>query len=113
MFTTHPEAPQQQCIYSQGRSLHDPTTETGLFKADIVQIIINKVFYKHSGDNRVIHDNIYQLFPMQGVTLVLTGIKCTIQEWASGIHQNINFNEKIYKSKYDIHYKNLQAYIQG
>ena len=66
---------------------------------------------------------------MRGVALILTAvsvtphlprlhswnsrhhqIKCAVQEWATGIHQNVNFDEDVYKSEYDVHFQDLARY---
>ncbi|TFK82349.1 hypothetical protein K466DRAFT_568481 [Polyporus arcularius HHB13444] len=88
----------------------DPSTRSDLFEGDIVQNIINKVFYKNPADDGVIHDEVYRPFPIRGVALVLTAIQNAIQEWATGVHQSVNFGEDMYEDQYKIHLKDLEDY---
>ncbi|RDX43466.1 hypothetical protein OH76DRAFT_1298965, partial [Lentinus brumalis] len=88
----------------------DPATRSGLFEGDIIQTIINKVFYKNPSDDGVKHDNVYRPFPVRGIALVLTAIQCAIQEWSTGLHQNVKFDELIYEKEYKIHHRDLVAY---
>ncbi len=55
----------------------DPSTRSDLFEGDIIQTIINKVFYKNPADDGVIHDEVYRPFPIRGVALVLTAVSST------------------------------------
>ena len=61
-----------------GRRLYldqDPTARTGLYEVEIVQAIVNKVFYKNPTDDGVIHDGQYRPFPIRGVALILTAVR--------------------------------------
>ena len=53
----------------------DPVARTGLYEAEIVQAIVNKVFYKNPTDDGVIHDDRYRPFPIRGIALILTAVR--------------------------------------
>ncbi|TFK82538.1 hypothetical protein K466DRAFT_439749, partial [Polyporus arcularius HHB13444] len=74
----------------------------GLYEGDIIQNIINRVYYKDAEDDGVLHDEAYRPFPFAGVALVLTAVECAINEWTTGLWQNVHFDEK-YKAIYKSH----------
>ncbi|KAI0822409.1 hypothetical protein BC628DRAFT_1277799, partial [Trametes gibbosa] len=82
----------------------------GLYEADIIQAVINQVFYKSSEDDGVVHSGIYDPFPVPGLALVLTVIQCAIDEWSTGPFQRVTFSEEAYSSTYNQHLQELWAF---
>ncbi|OJT11722.1 hypothetical protein TRAPUB_11784 [Trametes pubescens] len=55
---------------NKGSDDHD-----GLYEAPVIQMIINRVFYKHASDDGVLLHDIYHPFPLKGLALVLAAVR--------------------------------------
>ncbi|KAL1937296.1 hypothetical protein VTO73DRAFT_13860 [Trametes versicolor] len=75
----------------------------GLYEAPVIQMIINRVFYKHASDDGVLLHDIYHPFPLKGLALVLAAIQCAIDEWNSGVNRAVAFTENDYSAIYERH----------
>ena len=53
----------------------DPTHKLGLYEGDLIQTIINRVYYKDSQDDGVVHDTAYRPFRFEGLALILTAVR--------------------------------------
>ncbi|KZT05796.1 uncharacterized protein LAESUDRAFT_655250, partial [Laetiporus sulphureus 93-53] len=56
----------------------------GLYQHRIIQLIINRVWFKDKQDDGIVLDKVYHPFPFVAFAIVLTAIECTIDEWVSG-----------------------------
>ncbi|KAL7278906.1 hypothetical protein ACG7TL_006737 [Trametes sanguinea] len=82
----------------------------GLYEAEIIQSIINRVFYKTATDDGVALAKVYEPFPFVGLALVLTAIQCSIDEWDTGAFVKVTFSEEGYYSVYRRHLQDLRAF---
>ncbi|RDX48189.1 hypothetical protein OH76DRAFT_1384037 [Lentinus brumalis] len=84
----------------------------GLYEAEIIQVVVNRVWYKDAKDDGILLGDTYTPFPMRGLALVLTAIQCAIEEWSFGQYSPVAFTEQTYKSAYKAHCDGLQTYEQ-
>ncbi|KAH9857337.1 hypothetical protein C2E23DRAFT_693633, partial [Lenzites betulinus] len=88
----------------------NPELNDGLYEAEILQIVINRVFYKSSEDDGISLADVYDPFPVPGLALVLTAIQCAIDEWDTGAFASVTFSEEAYSAVYEQHLQELNAY---
>ncbi|CDO71945.1 hypothetical protein BN946_scf184940.g92 [Trametes cinnabarina] len=82
----------------------------GLYEAEIIQSIINRVFYKTATDDGVVLAKIYEPFPFVGLALILTAIQCSLDEWDTGAFSKVTFSEESYSGIYHRHLQELHAF---
>ncbi|KAI9069145.1 hypothetical protein FKP32DRAFT_1545651, partial [Trametes sanguinea] len=82
----------------------------GLYENDIIQMVVNQVFYKDAEDDGILLSTVYDPFPTRAVALVLTAIQCAIDEWSTGVHTNVKFTEDAYSNIYKDHLQDLQDF---
>ncbi|CDO75907.1 hypothetical protein BN946_scf184877.g1 [Trametes cinnabarina] len=87
-----------------------PESHVGLYEAEIIQLVINRIFYKTATDDAVRLATTYEPFPSVGLTLVLTAIQCVIDEWESGVFLKVTFSEENYYGVYKRHLQELCAF---
>jgi hypothetical protein len=51
---------------------------SGLYQHGIIQMIVNKVYFKNKHDDGVILDTIYRPFPVVGMALILAAVSCRV-----------------------------------
>ncbi|CDO75467.1 hypothetical protein BN946_scf184935.g3 [Trametes cinnabarina] len=82
----------------------------GLYEAEIIQDVINRVFYKSPSDDGIQLADAYDPFPFVGLALILTAIECCIDEWESGTFSKVTFSEENYGAVYQRHLQELRAF---
>lgn len=109
--------------------LQDPESKTGIFRAPLIQTIVNKVWFKNKEDDGVIHPEFSENDALSMVTMAfdltvvsficeitfklfifLTNtcqIENNLDEWVTGEHVDVPFTATTYKSKYCAHFKRI------
>ncbi|KAJ2955984.1 hypothetical protein NUW54_g14693 [Trametes sanguinea] len=82
----------------------------GLYENDIIQMVVNRVFYKDAEDDGILLSTVYDPFPTRALALVLTAIQCAIDEWSTGVHTNVKFTEDAYLRIYKTHLQDLEDF---
>ncbi|EIW52177.1 uncharacterized protein TRAVEDRAFT_53602 [Trametes versicolor FP-101664 SS1] len=82
----------------------------GLYEASVIQMVVNRVFYKNPSDDGIVLDTVYHPFPEQALALVLTAIQCAIDEWNTGAYRNVTFSENDYGAVYEKHRRELKEF---
>ncbi|KAI0665541.1 hypothetical protein C8Q78DRAFT_954614, partial [Trametes maxima] len=90
-----------------------PDEHVGLYEAEAIQEVIDRVFYKDQEDDGVVLTELYDPFPTCGLALVLTAIQCAVEEWLSGARINVAFSETAYKPVYEAHIFELQSFEES
>ncbi|KIM68370.1 hypothetical protein SCLCIDRAFT_105913, partial [Scleroderma citrinum Foug A] len=85
----------------------------GFLKAPIIQKIINTMWFANKNDKGIKHHAHFKPFPLPALTLVLTSIKCCIDEWMTGTCADIPFTVQDYCTAYDSHLKCLQDFDEA
>ncbi|KAI0741313.1 hypothetical protein C8Q80DRAFT_1110274 [Daedaleopsis nitida] len=83
---------------------------SGLYEAEILQMVINRVYYKGTKDDGVILRQFYTPFPLPALALVISAIQCAIDKWSTGQWNGVQFREIEYKPIYDRHIKALKKF---
>ncbi|KAI0746149.1 hypothetical protein C8Q76DRAFT_665579 [Earliella scabrosa] len=86
----------------------DPEQLDGLYEAPIIQMVVNKIYYKKPADDGIIHQDLYRHFPLAGIALALTAIQCAICEWKTGVFNSVRFDEGAYGTVYAEHVAKLE-----
>ncbi|KAI6096639.1 hypothetical protein F5141DRAFT_1011899 [Pisolithus sp. B1] len=82
----------------------------GFLKVPLIQKIINMMWFVNKHDDGVVFHNHFKPFPYPALALVLTVIKCCIDEWMMGMQTDIPFTIQEYHAAYESHLKCLQAF---
>ncbi|KAI6022822.1 hypothetical protein PISMIDRAFT_67101, partial [Pisolithus microcarpus 441] len=78
--------------------------------APLIQKIVNTMWFVNKHDDGVVFHNHYNPFPYPTLALVLTAIKCCIDEWMTGTRTDIPFTIQEYRGAYKSHLKCLQVF---
>ncbi|KAI6126587.1 hypothetical protein F5141DRAFT_997432, partial [Pisolithus sp. B1] len=84
--------------------------QRGFLKAPLIQKIINMMWFANKHGDGVVFHNHFKPFPYPALALVLTAIKCCIDEWMMGTWMDIPFTIQEYCGTYESHLKCLQAF---
>ncbi|KAG1720912.1 uncharacterized protein EDB91DRAFT_1256776 [Suillus paluster] len=69
----------------------DWESKHGIYKTDLLQMGANHMWFANHNDEDVIHHEYFNPFPVETMTLMLTAIKCCIDEWITGVKEDIKF----------------------
>ncbi|PIL28796.1 hypothetical protein GSI_08840 [Ganoderma sinense ZZ0214-1] len=82
----------------------------GLYQADIIQQMANRLYFKSKKDDGIILKAKYSPFPVVAVAIILAAVECAINEWSSGSFTKVPFMEDQYASVYRHHLRELRKY---
>ncbi|KAK7020093.1 hypothetical protein R3P38DRAFT_3552461 [Favolaschia claudopus] len=87
---------------------------TGIYKAKIIQQAVNQVWFTNRRDEGATHPDLFgPVFPKPAFALILTGIECCVDEWATGVKTPVPFTSADYRSVYLDHLNALDAFEEG
>ncbi|GBE90183.1 hypothetical protein SCP_1900320 [Sparassis crispa] len=81
----------------------DSATKKGLYKSEIIQMVINDMWFANKHDEGVRYHGYFNPMPVVTIALVLTAVECGIDEWAAGIKEDVPFTAASYKEVYQAH----------
>ncbi|KAI1794921.1 hypothetical protein LXA43DRAFT_882820 [Ganoderma leucocontextum] len=81
-----------------------------LYQAEIIQQMVNRVYFKNKNDDGIALKDRYSPFPFVSLALILAAIECAITEWNDGTFTKIPFTEDAYKPVYKHHLQELHQY---
>ncbi|CDO77808.1 hypothetical protein BN946_scf184534.g3 [Trametes cinnabarina] len=90
-----------------GETMED---HVGLYEAEIIQDVVNRIFYKSPTDDGIKVADVYTPFPFVGLALVLMAIECCIDEWESGVFCKVTFSEENYSAIYQRHLQEMRSF---
>ncbi|KAJ8521883.1 hypothetical protein ONZ45_g1434 [Pleurotus djamor] len=96
----------------------DTSTRTGMYTNDIIQTIVNKVWFSNRKADGVKHPSFSDDdgIPLITIALVLTVVENVLDEWLTGEHVDMPFSAHNYRDKYHAHLqtlRNFQAHAPG
>ncbi|CAA7270374.1 unnamed protein product [Cyclocybe aegerita] len=96
----------------------DPEAKTGIFRASILQVIINKMWFRNKDDEGVIHPEFLEddMLALPTLALALTIVENNLDdsddEWVTGEQSDVPFTMAAYKSKYQAHLQQLTDFAR-
>ncbi|GBE88906.1 hypothetical protein SCP_1403140 [Sparassis crispa] len=81
----------------------DPAMKKGLYKSEIIQMVINDMWFANKHDEGVRYHGYFNPMPVVTIALVLAAVECGIDEWATGIKEDVPFTAASYKEVYQAH----------
>jgi hypothetical protein len=102
-----------------------------MFLAEIIQLLVNKMWFRDKDDEGVVHPEFSEgrLLSRVTVALVLTAVHllfffqillfmlilfpkvhCALDEWATGEQKDVPFRQNTYSEKFDAHLKRLENF---
>ncbi|KAG6904927.1 hypothetical protein DXG01_006171, partial [Tephrocybe rancida] len=82
----------------------------GIYKHAIIQMAINKMWFKNKRDEGVVYTDMFYPMPIPAIALILTAIECNIDEWVSGTKTDIAFYADDYRTTYMKHIESLETF---
>ncbi|KAI6026904.1 hypothetical protein BKA83DRAFT_109251 [Pisolithus microcarpus] len=85
----------------------------GFLKAPLIQKIVNMMWFANKHDDGVMFPNHFKPFPHPALALVLTGIECCIDEWATGTRMDVAFTIQEYRGMFESHLNCLREFEEA
>ncbi|OBZ72971.1 hypothetical protein A0H81_07163 [Grifola frondosa] len=96
------------------RKLGNTTNEHhGLYQNKIIQMMVNKIYYKNKHDDGIVLSPVYTPFPMPALALVLTAIEGAIDEWVPGTRSDVTFSVETYREVFEHHLAALRNFDEA
>ncbi|KAH9951169.1 hypothetical protein B0H21DRAFT_705828 [Amylocystis lapponica] len=83
---------------------------TGLYKTDILSMIIGDMWFSNKQDEGVLYHEYFNPMPKATMALIFAAIECSIDEWATGIKEDVKFTTTAYKDVFNAHLQCLDAF---
>ncbi|KAG1764173.1 hypothetical protein EV702DRAFT_982245 [Suillus placidus] len=84
--------------------------KSGIYKTELIQAAVNDMWFANRNDEGVIHGRYFEPLPVEIIALILTAIECCIDEWITGVKEDIKFSSNAYSSVYVGHLSSLQRF---
>ncbi|KAH7917894.1 hypothetical protein BV22DRAFT_1052118 [Leucogyrophana mollusca] len=91
-------------------SKKDTELRIGPYKTEIIQLVINDMWFTNRHDEGILYHDHFDPIPVEAIALVLTAIECCIDEWATGIKEEIQFSAAAYGDVYRAHLSSLMKF---
>ncbi|KAH7926124.1 hypothetical protein BV22DRAFT_1009785 [Leucogyrophana mollusca] len=88
----------------------DTELRKGLYKTEIIQLVLNDMWFANRHDEGILYHEFFNPIPVETVALILTAIECCIDEWTTGIKEDIKFSAAAYSSVYRAHLGSLTKF---
>ncbi|KAH7904196.1 hypothetical protein BJ138DRAFT_1119639 [Hygrophoropsis aurantiaca] len=88
----------------------DTELRKGLYKTEIIQLVLNDMWFTNRLDEGILYHEFFNPIPVETIALILTAIECCIDEWATGIKEDIKFSAAAYGSVYRAHLSSLTKF---
>ncbi|KAG1867731.1 hypothetical protein F4604DRAFT_1927535 [Suillus subluteus] len=82
----------------------------GIYKTELIQSAINNMWFANCSDEGVIHGRYFNPLPVELLALILTAIECCIDEWLTGVKEDIKFSSAAYAPVYQVHLTSLRHF---
>ncbi|KAI1783795.1 hypothetical protein LXA43DRAFT_902836 [Ganoderma leucocontextum] len=93
--------------WRRGKTVDD---HEGLYQADVIQQMVNRIYFKSKKDDGIILREKYSPFPVVVFALILAAVECAIDEWTDGSFTKVPFTEEKYSPIYRHHLRELRQY---
>lgn len=88
----------------------DWETKSGIYKTDLIQSAINHMWFANRSDEGIVYAKYFDPLPVQTMALILTAIECCIDEWMTGVKEDIKFSSLAYSPVYLLHLNSLRRF---
>ncbi|KAG2127609.1 uncharacterized protein EDB93DRAFT_1096419, partial [Suillus bovinus] len=82
----------------------------GIYKMELIQSAVNDMWFMNRSDEGVICGKYFEPLPVEIIALILTAIECCIDEWITGVKEDIKFLAATYSPIYQVHLSSLQCF---
>ncbi|KAG0692026.1 hypothetical protein DFH29DRAFT_1052861, partial [Suillus ampliporus] len=84
--------------------------KSGVYKSDLIQSGINDMWFANCVDEGIVYAEYFDPLPVEMMALVLTVVKCCIDEWITGVREDIKFASIAYSPVYAVHLESLRRF---
>ncbi|KAG1892034.1 hypothetical protein F4604DRAFT_1564880, partial [Suillus subluteus] len=82
----------------------------GIYKTELIQSAINDMWFANRSDEGIVYAKYFDPLPIQTIALILTALECCIDEWMTGVKEDIKFSSVAYSPVYLLHLNSLQRF---
>ncbi|KAG1784954.1 uncharacterized protein HD556DRAFT_1250576, partial [Suillus plorans] len=84
--------------------------KSGIYKTGLIQSAVNDMWFANRNDEGVIYSKYFDPLPVKLLALILTAIECCLDEWITGMKEDIKFSSTAYTPVYLVHLSSLQRF---
>ncbi|KAG2134613.1 hypothetical protein BD769DRAFT_1385682 [Suillus cothurnatus] len=88
----------------------DWETKSGIYKSDLIQSGINYMWFANCVDEGIVYASYFDPLSVKMIALVLAVIECCIDEWLTGVREDIKFTSVTYSPVYMLHLESLRRF---
>ncbi|KAG1806059.1 hypothetical protein EV424DRAFT_1516950 [Suillus variegatus] len=88
----------------------DWESKQGIYKTDLLQMGVNHMWFANRNDEGIVYHQYFNPLPVETMALLLASIECCIDEWGTGIKEDVKFSAANYASVYNTHLDSLQRF---
>ncbi|KAG1884655.1 hypothetical protein F4604DRAFT_1919126 [Suillus subluteus] len=81
--------------------------KSGIYKTELIQKAINDMWFANHSDE-VLYAKYFDPLPVKMMALVLTVMECCVDEWTTGVREDVKFSSVSYGPVYLAHLDSLQ-----
>ncbi|KAG2072795.1 hypothetical protein BDR04DRAFT_1012426, partial [Suillus decipiens] len=82
--------------------------KSSTYKSDLIQAGLNDMWFANCINEGILYAKYFNPLPVKIIALVLTVIECYIDEWATGVREDIRFTAVTYSPVYLMHLDSLK-----
>ncbi|KAG1796077.1 uncharacterized protein HD556DRAFT_1216239, partial [Suillus plorans] len=82
----------------------------GIYKTGLIQEAMNDMWFANRSDEGIVYAKYFDPLPVQTIALILTAIECCIDEWMTGVKEDIKFSSLAYSPVYLLHLNSLRRF---
>ncbi|KAG1816421.1 uncharacterized protein BJ212DRAFT_1480870 [Suillus subaureus] len=86
--------------------------KTGIYKMELIQKAINDMWFTNCSDKGILYAKYFDPLPLKLMALALMVMECCINEWATGVREDIKFSLVSYSPVYLAHLNSLERFEQ-
>ncbi|KAG2098575.1 hypothetical protein BD769DRAFT_1644081 [Suillus cothurnatus] len=84
--------------------------KSGIYKTELLQMGVNIMWFTNRNDEGIVYHKYFNPFRAEAIALVLMAIECCIDEWATGLKEDVKFSAATYSSVYSSHFDSLRRF---
>ncbi|KAG1873946.1 hypothetical protein F4604DRAFT_1582389, partial [Suillus subluteus] len=84
--------------------------KSGIYKTELIQKAINDMWFANRSDEGILYAKYFNPLPVKMMALVLTVMECCVDEWTTGVREDVKFSSASYGPVYLAHLDSLQRF---
>ncbi|KAG1859332.1 hypothetical protein DFJ58DRAFT_780680 [Suillus subalutaceus] len=84
--------------------------KSGIYKMELIQKAINDMWFANRCDEGILYAKYFDPLPVKLMALVLMVMECCVDEWTTGVREDVKFSSVSYGPVYLAHLNSLQQF---